>query len=72
MDVSQIRDGWEPVIQGLADTLRLLRDDCGVIIPKWLGTVQSLRCVRCAESEDVAGEERATGDSTPRRVSIAT
>lgn len=36
MDVSQIRDGWKPVVAGLADALQLLRDDCGVIIPKWL------------------------------------
>ena len=36
MEVKRIHDGWESVIQGLADALHLLRDDCGIIIPKWL------------------------------------
>ena len=36
VDVSQIQDGWEAVVQGMAETLQLLRDDCGVIISKWL------------------------------------
>lgn len=36
VDVSQIQDGWDAVVQGMAETLQLLRDDCGVIIPKWL------------------------------------
>ena len=36
MDVSQIQEGWNPVVKGMADTLQLLRDDCGIILPKWL------------------------------------
>jgi hypothetical protein len=36
MNVSQIREGWTPIIKGLANSLHILRDDCGVIIPKWL------------------------------------
>lgn len=36
MDVSQIRKGWKPVIEGLAEGLRMLRDDCGVVLPQWL------------------------------------
>ncbi len=35
-DVSQIREGWDPVIRGMVESLQLLQDDCGVIIPKWL------------------------------------
>ena len=36
MDVSQIREGWSPIVTGLANSLHMLRDDCGVILPKWL------------------------------------
>lgn len=36
MDVSRIREGWSHIITGLANSLKMLRDDCGVIIPKWL------------------------------------
>lgn len=36
LDVGQIRAGWEPVVDGLAETLTLLRDDCGVVVPQWM------------------------------------
>jgi hypothetical protein len=36
MGVTQISSAWEPIIGGLASGLQMLRDDCGVIIPKWL------------------------------------
>jgi len=36
IDVSQIHKGWSPIVTGLANSLQMLRDDCGVIIPKWL------------------------------------
>jgi hypothetical protein len=36
MDRRQIADGWEPVVAGLAAGLQMLRDDCGVVLPKWL------------------------------------
>ncbi|MCS6306162.1 MAG: DUF262 domain-containing protein [Nitrospira sp.] len=36
MTVEQIKDGWGPVVRGLADTLRILRNDCGVVLPQWL------------------------------------
>ncbi len=36
IDVSQIQEGWAPVVKGLASSLQMLRDDCGVILPNWL------------------------------------
>lgn len=36
MEVGQIDSGWEPVVGGVADMLRLLRDDCGVVLPHWM------------------------------------
>jgi hypothetical protein len=36
MDVNQIRQGWNPVIKGLAEAYRMLRDDCGIVLPQWL------------------------------------
>lgn len=36
MSVGQIKEGWQPAIAGLVAGLQMLRDDCGVIIPKWL------------------------------------
>jgi len=33
LKVEQVRDGWEPAIEGFAATLELLRDSCGVLIP---------------------------------------
>ncbi len=36
MTVEQIKSGWSPVVQGLADTLSILKNDCGVVLPQWL------------------------------------
>ncbi len=36
MSVEQVRSGWDPVVEGLAEMLHILRDDCGVILPQWL------------------------------------
>lgn len=36
MKKGQIAEGWRHVVTGLASGLQMLRDDCGVIIPKWL------------------------------------
>jgi hypothetical protein len=36
MDVNQIRQGWDAVIKGLAEAYRMLRDDCGIVLPQWL------------------------------------
>jgi hypothetical protein len=36
MGVEQIHAGWKPVVDGLAESLQLLRDDCGVVLPQWL------------------------------------
>jgi hypothetical protein len=34
--VEQVRSGWRPVVQGLAAGLELLRDRCGVLLPRLL------------------------------------
>lgn len=36
MTVDQIKSGWNAVVQGLADALKILRNDCGVVLPQWL------------------------------------
>lgn len=36
MHVGQIREGWTAVARGLADALKMLREDCGVVLPSWL------------------------------------
>lgn len=36
IEVKQIKEGWEPVVKGLGSVLRILREDCGVILPQWL------------------------------------
>lgn len=36
MTVSQIKTGWSSVVHGLAETLQILRNDCGVVLPQWL------------------------------------
>jgi hypothetical protein len=33
---ADVQQWWPKVITGLADGLRILRDDCGVALPKWL------------------------------------
>jgi len=36
LTADDIRTHWETVVGGLADALRILREDCGVIAPQWL------------------------------------
>jgi hypothetical protein len=36
LEASEIEVWWEPVVSGLAAGLTILRDDCKVILPKWL------------------------------------
>ena len=36
MAVGQIQVGWQPIVQGLVEFLQMLRDDCGVIVSRWL------------------------------------
>ncbi|MFN2421856.1 MAG: DUF262 domain-containing protein [Gemmatimonadota bacterium] len=36
LDLSQIHEGWDSVVWGLGKFLRILREDCGVILPQWL------------------------------------
>ena len=36
LSAEHVRNTWDRVVQGLAFTLTILRDDCGVLIPKWL------------------------------------
>ncbi len=36
MNVGQIQIGWAPVVSGVEKMLQMLRDDCGVVLPKWL------------------------------------
>ena len=36
LPASHVRDTWDKAISGLVDTLTTLRDDCGVLIPRWL------------------------------------
>ncbi|HMP75058.1 MAG TPA: DUF262 domain-containing protein [Kiritimatiellia bacterium] len=36
LSVEQIRTGWDDVIRGLAHTLEILSNDCGVLVPAWL------------------------------------
>jgi hypothetical protein len=36
MEAADIEQWWGPVVDGLAAGLRLLRDDCKVLLPKWL------------------------------------
>ncbi|MHB9150034.1 MAG: GmrSD restriction endonuclease domain-containing protein [Thermoleophilia bacterium] len=33
---SDIKEWWQPVVEGLAAGLSMLRDDCKVMLPKWL------------------------------------
>ena len=36
LKTGQIQAGWDRVVAGLALTLQILRDDCGVVLPRWL------------------------------------
>ena len=36
LDRSDIEAHWESVCQGYEDSLRMLREECGVLTPKWM------------------------------------
>jgi hypothetical protein len=36
LKASEIEKWWEPAIEGMAGALKILREDCGVMVPKWL------------------------------------
>jgi hypothetical protein len=36
MDVSTIVDHWDGAVAGMSNGLTMLRDECGVLLPKWL------------------------------------
>ena len=36
LDVTQIRKGWTPVVEALAEALTMLRAECGVVVPQWM------------------------------------
>lgn len=36
MTISQIQNGWDPVVRGLSELLKIFRNDCGVVLPQWL------------------------------------
>lgn len=61
MDVGSIVSAWRPVTDGLADSLHFLRDDCGVIIPKWLpyNTIVVPLASVFAISHELAGPDEA-------------
>lgn len=61
MEVAQIRDGWRPVIKGLADGLNLLRNDCGVVLPQWLpyNTILISLAAICARTGAITGPSAA-------------
>jgi hypothetical protein len=36
LEAPAVEEWWEPAIEGLGRALEILRDDCGVMLPKWL------------------------------------
>jgi hypothetical protein len=42
LSADHIRTWWGPTVRGLARGLAMLRDDCGVIVPKWLPAAPTL------------------------------
>jgi len=57
MEVSQIRDGWDAVIKGMADGYQMLRDDCGVVLPQWMPYVTLIvpLAAICANAASITG-----------------
>ncbi len=69
MQVSQIRDGWDPIIKGLAEGYRILRDDCGVVLPQWLPYVTLMvpLAAICAQSGHIKGPASAANRDKIKR-----
>jgi hypothetical protein len=36
LEIPEIATAWDEIVRGMAEGLRLLRDECGVIVEKWL------------------------------------
>ena len=69
LKVEQIREGWQPVVAGLASGLQMLRDDCGVIIPNWLpyNTIVMPLAATFAFIRNAAGPEAAAASHKLKR-----
>ncbi len=59
MKVFQIEKGWIQIVDGLKNALQMLRDDCGVILPKWLpyNTMLIPLSASMADAEGVQGPD---------------
>jgi hypothetical protein len=73
MTVNQIHEGWAPIIKGLAESLQMLRDDCGVVLPQWLpyNTLVVPLAAIFAEANAITGpaRSRTNGAWTSRHAS---
>jgi hypothetical protein len=69
LTVDQIRRGWDPVVEGLAEFLQTLRDDCGVILPNWLpyNTMLIPAAASLAASAKMKGPEVAAAKNKLKR-----
>lgn len=69
MQVSQIVEGWDPVVNGLAEALHILRNDCGVVLPQWLpyGTIVVPAAAILAEVGKLSGPNVASSHDKFRR-----
>jgi hypothetical protein len=69
MNVAQIKEGWQSVVAGLADGLQMLRDDCGVVIPKWLpyNTIVIPLAATLATARNLKGPEAAAARDKVKR-----
>ncbi len=69
MTVSQITSGWQPVVSGLAEALRLIRDDCGIIIAKWLpyNTIVIPMAAACAVTSGASGPSAGAASEKVKR-----
>ncbi|MEA2031055.1 MAG: DUF262 domain-containing protein [candidate division Zixibacteria bacterium] len=59
MDVSKINTHWKLIVKGMANSLHLLRDDCGVVLPKWLPSASILIPMAAIQShvDELTGPE---------------
>lgn len=59
MNVEQGRKGWNRAVEGLAQALTILRDDCGVLVPGLLpyNTIVIPMAAACASEEARSGAE---------------
>lgn len=69
LSVDQIRHGWPAAVDGLVSSLQMLRDDCGVIIPKWLpySTIVLPLTVAFAFARHITGPEEGAARNRLKR-----